>query len=586
MSIRQDDSIKKLDRVIQETNKARAQVAGTDDRALQALTEQFLMTGSEPFRAELLEQLRAGAPLKGPDGIRKKLGALDLGYFGRAYLPHYFSRPSPQFHAELDKQWRDGVLKGIIPIGDDAKLVDTRDGCHRATAAPRGHAKSTNLTFKGSLHSICYRYKRYPIILSDTSDQANGFLAAIKEELEENGAIREDFGDLVGGIWRENVIVTKHGVRVDAIGAGQKIRGRKHKQWRPDLLVLDDIENDENVRTPEQRRKLENWFYKAVSKAGDTYTDIVYIGTLLHYDSLLAKVLKNPSYRSIKYKAVLAFSTCPLWEQWELIYIDLDNDNREADAKAFFAAHREEMLAGTSVLWPDKLSYYDLMVIRVSEGEASFNSELQNEPINPDDCLFNEEWFDYYNENDVDFRAAYMEFFGYIDPSLGKSKRSDYSAILTGSLDTRTGYLYVVDADIARRHPDVIITDTLQKAVWLYKTFGKKYKKFGVETVQFQWFLKEALAKASAAAGIYLPIAEVPQNSDKVMRVQTLQPDIKNKYIKFQRRQKLLLEQLKFFPMADHDDGPDALEGLRTLALGKRMKKLSTMNKRAFGIKG
>ena len=55
--------------------------------------------------------------------------------------------------------------------------------------------------------------------------------------------------------------------------------------------LLDDIENDENVRTPEQRKKLESWFLKAVSKAGDDYTDIIYIGTLLHYDSLLAKTL-------------------------------------------------------------------------------------------------------------------------------------------------------------------------------------------------------------------------------------------------------------------------------------------------------
>lgn len=52
------------------------------------------------------------------------------------------------------------------------------------------------------------------------------------------------------------------------------------------------------------------------------------------------------------------------------------------------------MLEGTQVLWEEKLSYYDLMVMRVSEGEASFNSEEQNEPINPDDCLFMEEWFD------------------------------------------------------------------------------------------------------------------------------------------------------------------------------------------------
>lgn len=583
MSVRREKSFDRLAKAMREASSKRGGTAGNNDARLRALTEAYLQVGNEPERRELLRRYRAGDPLKGEDGIRRALAAMDLAYFGRAYLPHYFSRPSPQFHAELDTLWRDGVLKGIVPIGDNAKLVDAQDGCRRATAAPRGHAKSTNLTFKGSLHAALYRYKRYIIILSDTSDQANGFLSAIKDELEDNGAIREDFGDLTGGVWRENVIITSQGVRIDAIGAGQKIRGRKHKNWRPDLMVLDDIENDENVRTVEQRKKLENWFYKAVSKAGDTYTDIVYIGTLLHYDSLLAKVLKNPAYRSVKYKAVQSFSTSPLWETWESIYTDLGNEGRELEAKKFFEENREEMLAGTKVLWEEKLSYYDLMVTRVSEGEASFNSELQNEPVNPDDCLFNEEWFDYYNPEDMDFSSADFRFYGFVDPSLGKNRRADYSAILTGALEVPTGYLYILDADIARRHPDAIISDVLQKADWIQRTYGKRYVKFGVETVQFQWFLKEQLAKASARARIYLPIEEVPQSSDKVLRIQTLQPDIKNKYIKFSRRHKLLLEQLQYFPMADHDDGPDALEGLRTIAQGGRKKRL-IIKKRRFGI--
>ena len=583
MSVRREKSFDRLAKAMREASSKRGGTAGNNDARLRALTEAYLQVGNEPERRELLRRYRAGDPLKGEDGIRRALAAMDLAYFGRAYLPHYFSRPSPQFHAELDTLWRDGVLKGIVPIGDNAKLVDAQDGCRRATAAPRGHAKSTNLTFKGSLHAALYRYKRYIIILSDTSDQANGFLSAIKDELEDNGAIREDFGDLTGGVWRENVIITSQGVRIDAIGAGQKIRGRKHKNWRPDLMVLDDIENDENVRTVEQRKKLENWFYKAVSKAGDTYTDIVYIGTLLHYDSLLAKVLKNPAYRSVKYKAVQSFSTSPLWETWESIYTDLGNEGRELEAKKFFEKNREEMLAGTKVLWEEKLSYYDLMVTRVSEAEASFNSELQNEPVNPDDCLFNEEWFDYYNPEDMDFSSADFRFYGFVDPSLGKNRRADYSAILTGALEVPTGYLYILDADIVRRHPDAIISDVLQKADWIQRTYGKRYVKFGVETVQFQWFLKEQLAKSSARARIYLPIEEVPQSSDKVLRIQTLQPDIKNKYIKFSRRHKLLLEQLQYFPMADHDDGPDALEGLRTIAQGGRKKRL-IIKKRRFGI--
>ncbi len=450
-------------------------------------------------------------------------------------------------------------------------------------AAPRGHAKSTNLTFKGTMHAVLYEYKHYPILISDSSEQAEGFLDNIRVEFEENAAIIEDFGFLPGKVWRSNVLVTKSNIKLEAIGSGKKIRGRKHRNWRPDLIILDDVENDENVRTPDQRAKLDNWFKKAVSKAGDDYTDIIYIGTLLHYDSLLANTLKNPAYRAIKYKAVISFSEADsLWQQWTEIYTDLANDGREREALAFFQQHQATMLAGTKVLWEEKLSYYDLMVMRVSEGESAFNSEMQNEPINPDDCLFMEEWLDYYNEAEIDFRDRAFQFFGFVDPSLGKSKKSDFSAILTIAKHKASGYMFIMDADIERRHPDRIIMDVLDKERWLRATYGRGYKKFGAEVNQFQWFLKEELAKASARAGLYLPIEEVQQTSDKVLRIQTLQPDVKNKYIKFNRRHKRLIEQLTQFPMAAHDDGPDALEGARTIA--KKSRRFRIIDRADLGL--
>lgn len=556
----------------------------TDLKGLCTLLKDFLKRDDTPERVRLRREFEAGLPLTGEDGLRRKLGAIDMEFFGRAYFPHYFSRPSPEFHRELDAIWQQGVLKGRYPLTPaDTKAISRLPGVRRAVAAPRGHAKSTNLTFKGTMHSTLYGYKHYPIIISDSSEQAEGFLDNIRVEFEENTAILEDFGPLAGSVWRSNVLVTKTNIKIEAIGSGKKIRGRKHRNWRPDLIILDDVENDENVRTPEQRSKLKNWFDKAVSKSGDDYTDIVYIGTLLHYDSLLAKTLTNPAYRSIKYKAVIQFSQADdLWQQWESIFTDLSNDDREADALAFFQAHKAAMLEGTQVLWEEKLSYYDLMVMRVSEGEASFNSEEQNEPINPDDCLFMEEWFEYYNEAEINFRDPVFDFFGFIDPSLGKTKRSDFSAIVTLAKHKGSGYMYVVDADIERRHPDRIIADVLAKERWLRASFGHGYRKLGAETNQFQWFLKEELAKASAKAGLYLPIEEVQQTSDKVMRIQTLQPDVKNKYIKFNRRHKRLLEQLTQFPMGAHDDGPDALEGARSIA--KRVKRFRIVNRAEFGI--
>lgn len=533
-------------------------------------------------RTALQLALEKGAPLTGPDGIRRKLAAFDLGFFGRAYLPHYFSRPSPPFHGELDRLWIEGVLKGLDPL-ENPRCMNELPGTRHAVAAPRGHAKSTNLTFKDSLHAALYRYKRYVLILSDTYPQAAGFLEAIAEEMEDNEAIREDFGELRGGVWREDVIVTRGGVKIQAKGAGQKVRGLKHKNWRPDLIILDDIENDENVRTPEQRQKLQNWYWKAVAKCGDSYTDFIYIGTVLHYDSLLVNVMKKQNYHSIKYQAVLSFSSSPLWDRWEEVYNDLENPGHEADALAFFKEHEAEMLAGTSVLWKEKLSYYDLMVMRMTEGIAAFNSEEQNEPVDPEDCLFSVDRFDYYNPHELDFSASDYELFGFLDPSLGKSKKSDFSAIITIARAKSSGYMYVMDADIERRVPSLIIDAVLGKAVWLQKNFGKRYRLFGVEVNQFQSFLKDQLAAVSAQRHIYLPIREVTQVADKVMRIQTLQPDIENKYLKFSRDQKRLLEQLQYFPMAAHDDGPDALEGCRTLAAHGNKRRLKA-GRRRFGL--
>ena len=526
--------------------------------------------GDSELRAELLREYRAGAPLTGPKGLRRKLGAVDLEYFGRAYLAHYFVRKSPAFHGELDRIWRDGVMKGKNPT-TQAKEISRADGCRRAIEAPRGHAKSTTFTFKDSIHAAAYAYKHYEIILSDSSEQAEGFLGDIKTEFEENAALREDFGELPGRVWKASVILLTNGVKIEAIGSGKKIRGRRHKQWRPDLIVCDDLENDENVNTAEQRKKLRNWFYKAVSKAGDTYTDIVYIGTLLHFDALLANVANNPSYKTVKYRGVISFAeNTELWDAWEAIYTDLTNEKRQEEARAFYEAHEAEMLEGTAVLWKEKLSYYDLMVIRISEGEASFNSEIQNEPIDPESCTFQEEWFDFWDDEGKqlpDFSDPRFVFIGANDPSLGKNKKSDTSSIFALAKDTSTGYIYVLIADIAKRKPDQIIEDAIEASRRLKRDYKRPYYQFGVETVQFQYYFAEIMRQKSAAIGEYLPIVEINSVQNKDARIQSLQPFVKNGYVKFSKKHKTLLKHMYDYPMGNNDDGPDGLQMAVKLAL-------------------
>lgn len=527
------------------------------------LFEEYVLRGNDhrEERKKLNERYLSGDDLMGEHGLRKSLAAFDLSYFGRAYLPHYFTQKSPHFHEELDEIWSRGVMKSMNPE-KEARVISRKKGSRNVVAAPRCHAKSTNFTFKDSLHATLYGYKHYILILSDSSDQAEGFLEDIKTEIEENGNIIMDFGALKGEkAWRTGVILTKTDVKVEAIGSGKKVRGRRHRNWRPDLIVLDDIENDENVNTPDQRKKLKNWFDKAVSKAGDTYTDIMYIGTILHYDSLLSNVLKNPRYKVKTYRAVVSFAeNRALWEEWETIYTNLFNEQHEENARSFFEAHEEEMLAGAEVLWKEKLSYYDLMEIRVAEGEASFNSELQNDPIDPENATFNPEWFDYYEPELMDWKNPDFIFIAANDPSLGKNKRSDTSSIINLALSLSTGYMYVADASVEKRKPDVIIDDVIEMSKRLKRDYKKGFFKFGVETVQFQYFFKDVMAARSVQEGEYIPIEEIQSSANKQLRIESLQPVIKNKYLKFNREHKTLLKQLEEFPMGRNDDAPDGLQ--------------------------
>lgn len=481
---------------------------------------------------------------------RIERGRGDLEYFGRTYFPHYIAAPSSALHKYICKRFPEMIDKSIkTGIGDK-----------EADAAPRGNAKSTWTTLVFVLWVMAYKLRRFPLIVSETASQAEDFISFIKAELETNERLSQDFPDLCGEgpIWRSDTIVSRNGIKVRGVGAGQKLRGMRHGSHRPDLVIGDDLENDESVESPEQRKKLEKWFFKALMKIGQKNTVYIVIGTVLHYDSLLSSLLKRPGWKGQKFKSVLKYSASPLWEKWESIFADitLGKEEAEAAADAFFQANRAEMLEGAEVLWPEVEDYYFLMKMRVSDGAAYFDSEKQNEPINPEDCLFQDEWFQFYDDEDVDLKG--LPRAGVVDPSMGKkAKKHDPSAILAGRM--KGGRIYVEIADIAKRHPDKIITDSL--------AYHKKdpFDKFGVESIAFQEFFKDTLEKEAHREGLTLNVVEIKNNSDKFLRIQTLQPWIKNGWIVFKRAQRTLIEQLRHYPMGDHDDGPDALEMLKTL---------------------
>lgn len=120
----------------------------------------------------------------------------------------------------------------------------------------------------------------------------------------------------------------------------------------------------------------------------------------------------------------------------------LPPDKPKLNRKKFIDEAREEWNGRSSdcFIWEHYLM--DAMEIKVSEGTASFNSELQNDPIDPESATFNPEWFDYYEPELMDFSSPEFVFVGANDPSLGKNKKSDTSSIINLALSTKTGYMY------------------------------------------------------------------------------------------------------------------------------------------------
>jgi predicted phage terminase large subunit-like protein len=514
--------------------------------------------------------LKGKRPFTGATGLRRMLGEKSMEYFARAYFPDYIPTAPPSFHQE----W----------FCDLKSVAEKNGGSSMVRAAPRGHAKTTIWDFVFPLWCICYMKKRYLLIISDAYDQAKGFISNIKDEIENNERIDQDFGNLVGEPWQEGSITCSNGVKIDALGAGMKIRGRKNKNFRPDLIILDDVENDDNAATHEQRKKLKNWYKKAVRHAGARYTDFVFIGTVLHDDSLLSELLETPGYDSKKYQAVISFATRDdLWDEWKKKFTNLNDLKREDTAEKFFEENRVAMLEGAEILWDANnpkfpKGYYSLMVTKITDGEEAFASELQNDPKSSEDQIFQPK---YYSNSQLP-PLNVLDVVIAVDPSLGQTDKSDFSAIIGVGTDRITNQMYVLEADIKRRAPDIIIAALFDIAS-KYFDINNPPRVVGIEDVQFQAFFRTEVKRRAQKNGMPLNIVPIKNTVNKEIRIESLQPLVNNGYVLLHPSQTLLIQQLTGYPRAKKD-GPDALEMAIRLASNKPKKdKKKNQTRRRVG---
>jgi hypothetical protein len=268
--------------------------------------------------------------------------------------------------------------------------LEKRRGWRLAIAAPRGNAKTTIKSLLFPLHAIYHGREKYIVILSATLKQARQRLVTIRSEIAANPLLIQNYPELYRG---EKKLTDRrlifNDTLVEVYSAGMEIRGISHRQWRPTLVILDDVEDSRSAHSPERRERLWEWYNEVIENIGDGYTGVEIVGTLLHPDSLLARLLRRPDFEGRVFRGVERFAARQdLWDQWKSLYVNLDDPGRDATARAFFEERRTEMLEGSRVLWEAKEDYYDLMRQLVNKGRTAFFKEKQNEPGNPENAFF------------------------------------------------------------------------------------------------------------------------------------------------------------------------------------------------------
>jgi len=437
---------------------------------------------------------------------RFKLNTKTVEGFTGSCLTHTFDAPQPipPFHRQL---WR--------MCCSSYKYV--------AVAAPRGHAKSTAVTLSYVLASVLFRAHDYVIIISDTESQSTEFLNDIKMQLIENEDLIELFG--IGKFIKDsetNIIMKMedgHQFRIMAKGAGQRIRGRKWRNKRPDLIVVDDLEDDEAVESKERRLKLYNWFTNAVVPALSDSGKIRVVGTILHMDSVLEKLLNKKQWRSKRYKA-----------------------------------HNEDF---SEILWEEKFPRKRLEDIRASYVEdgnpSGYSQEYLNHPIDESTAYFRRDDFQYYDPEDL--RDKNLSYYSAIDFAISKETKADYTVIATVAVDS-DNKMYVVDVNRGRWDGKEIIDE-------MFNTQARYHPElFTTEGGAIEKALGPFLNEQMFARGVFLNLNMETPVKDKQARARSIQARIRQGGIYFNKDADWyanLEQEMVRFPRDVHDDQVDAL---------------------------
>lgn len=462
-----------------------------------------------------------------------KLNATLIENLVRKFLLNGFDNPAeiPDCH----KEWWDLV---------------TRDRRFVAIAAPRGHAKSTAITFSYVLANILLHTRKFILILSDTESQAVLFLGDIKKELEENEELIGLFG--IKGISKDKdtdsdfIVEFEDGfkARIMAKGSGQKLRGTKWDGYRPDLIVADDLENEDIVLNPERREKFRRWFTGSVLPCLNKTGIIRVVGTILHMDSQLARLMPKPSTKGV-----------------EVSKLRIMSSPRSVWLSALYKAH-PSMGDFSEVLWPSYKGPEELKAYQEhckSEGLLdTYSAEILNDPVDEANARFKRADMLPMVPSD---HEKHRYFYVGTDFAVTIATKRDYTCFVIASM----GDDEILQVEhVIRERMDT--HDIIETIIQLQKTYDPQF--FAFEKGVILNTLLPGIKVRSSETGKFINYEAFASSIDKDARASTIKARVRAHRVKFNKEAEwypAFEEELLKFPYSIHDDQVDAFAILGNL---------------------
>lgn len=343
----------------------------------------------------------------------------DTRKFGSAFMPKQFFRPWVDIHEEF------------------FSFLDNPDNPFTAIAAPRGFGKTTIDSIAFPAKQVCFRNCHFVELVSATHSVASQNVKNLGRQLINNPLIKKFFGELRGPIWSEGRghLETSSGITILAKGAGQQIRGLLEEGGRPDLVVIDDLEDSEPFRIgdpTEYLRKIKEWFYSDLLNSLDARpgTRVIYVGTILHEDSLLQNLLDDPQWRSVR--------------------LELCDDNYVSNFPDLMSTEQVRKLANAF----KTKGMLDL-----------FFREYRNLAIAAEDASFRKEHFRYWNKEYDPVKDFSIDRVVIVDPAKTVKLHSAYSAITGWGFDSLQNRMIQMDCVNEKLHPDQLYQQAMDMAI-------------------------------------------------------------------------------------------------------------------------